>query len=423
MRWCVVLCLLLWAAQATAATGAAAWRSVWVAADKLPPLVGHAITDLSVASYRDGHFQPIPFQIDEVNQLGLVAFSAGLSPLDGKAGVFDGHDQLGFMWRDAGALAPATAQPADGTLLAALRVRLPGDTHDARYVYLISGSKARSQHRYVNQSLSSGVTSTPVYRLAVNPDNELDWRDFRYQGYQGAGSIIDSLRMRMTAHMFSRYTPGVTLDNDNLKPMLLASKRGPIRSVMLMKINVVLLGIPVMTLYEQVSRYPSRYQAVSYTQVPSLYRATLKDPRVAVSIVGNALLGSEVTTALGGKPAVQVDGHMSRHEKQLRSSGIDNRHNWIYFNSRQNFVMVTHLNIPESLRTIPVSLVYADDKGGNAGDALLPNVGYAINAWPKQKVMQFGLDLLFDNSLHGDTPAAYLKTRVAPAQIQVILTP
>src|SRR5690606_10918426 len=122
---------------------------------------------------------------------------------------------------------------------------------------------------------------------------------------------------------------------DNLKPKLLAVRTGPIRTTMLLKIHVVLLGIPVMTIYEQVSRYASRYQAVTYTRIPSMYRASLKEPRVAVSIVGNALLGSEVTTALSNGRSVKVDGRMTAAETQLVQNGIDMQHNWISFDSQR----------------------------------------------------------------------------------------
>lgn len=386
-------------------------RSVWVSADQLPAALAKLpLTALSLASWQHDHFEPIPFQIDELNTLGLVYFHSKLADRDGKADVFDAQDQLGFMWQDAGAAAPAGAAPANGKRLLDIRVGLPG--LDARHVYLLQDSQARSSRSYVDQSLKRGITSTPYYFLKVNPEDELDWQDFRFQGFKGKDSIVSSLRMRMSGRMLTRVTPKVTLDNDNLKPKLLAAKIGPIRSVMLLKIHVVLIGIPVMTIYEQVSRYAARYQAVTYTHIPALYRASLKDPMVAVSIVGNKLQGAEVMTALSRGQSVKVDGAMGLDEEWLRENGIDNRHNWIYFNSHRNFIMVNRLEIPDALREVPVSLVYEDN-----APRLMPNVGYAITAWPQEKQMQFGLDLLFDNSLHGVSVEQYLALRLGAADI------
>src|SRR5690606_23973843 len=127
---------------------------------------------LSLARWQKDHFEPIPFQFDELNRLGLVYFDGQLAERDGKPEFFDGHDQLGFMWQDAGGEAPVTAQPTTGKRLADISVSLPGV--GVRHVYLLTGDTARSNRRYVDQHLDTGVTQTPYYTLDVDPDNEID---------------------------------------------------------------------------------------------------------------------------------------------------------------------------------------------------------------------------------------------------------
>lgn len=419
MRWLLVvwMALLPLAALATGAEeDAAALRSVWLSAKQLPPaLSGLPLDELSLARWQGDRFEAIPFQFDEVNRLGLVYFDGELGERDGLANRFDGKDLLGFMWQDAGGPAPVNAKSGDGKLLADIRVSLPG--LDERHVYLLRGSKARSERHYVEQSLTDGTTRTPYYRLEVEPDSEITWHNFHFRDYRGAGSIVDSLRMRMSGRFLG--APRVTLDNENLRPKLLAVKAGPIRTVMLLKIYVVVLGIPVMTIHEQVSRYASRYQAITYTHIPGLYKASLMKPSVQVSIVGNRLLGGRLVTQMGGSDEGRVDGQLDEAERKLLKSGIDNRHNWLYFDSRRNFIVMTRLDIPDELKRVPVSLVYDDQPGEGRRPPLLPNVGYAITAWPDEKEMLFGLDLLFDNTLHGVTPGRYLELRVGEPSVQV----
>jgi hypothetical protein len=419
LRWSLTAGLVLLTVSAWAdAEQAADWRSVWVSASQFPANVQNLpLSRLSLARWEKDRFVPVPFQFDEMDQLGLVYFDDELAPLDGRKGVFDGVDELGFMWRDAGAAAPATARPDKGKLLADMAVSLP--TLPERHLYLLEDSPARSDRNYVQQDMKTGVTITPRYVLKVDPENELQWHDFRFQGYTGVGSIVDSLRMRMSGHMLAKFAPSITLDNDNLNPRLLASKAGPIRTVMLLKIHVVVLGIPVMSIYEQVSRYAAEYQAITYTHIPALYRASLRNPHVAVSIVGNNLLGATLETALSAGNSVTVDGHMGKEEKNLLTDGIDNRNNWLYFNSSHDFVMVTRLDIPDELRNVPVALVYDDQKGKGNQASLLPNVGYAIYGWPREKELKFGLDLLFDNSLHDVRPASYLMLRTGSPSLLI----
>lgn len=420
MQYLAVLLLCLasswaWANSAPAAT----MRSVWVSADVLPASLSDLpIKSLFLVSWRHGEFVPVPFQIDQLNTLGLVYFGKGLAKRDGKAKAFDGHDKLGFMWRDAGSLAPEDAVLKQGKRLAAIRIGIAGAPD--RYVYLVQGNLEPSLEKYVYQSQQKGETLTPYYFLKVNPHNELEWHVFRYSDYTGQGSIINSLRMRMSASLLTSLMPDVTLKNDNLSPELLASKTGPIRNVKLMKIHVTIMGMSVMTIYEQVSRYMSRYQAVTFTRVPGLYRATLKDPKVTVSIVGNHQLGADVITALGQGEVLHVDGHLTNREAKLVPHAIDNQHNWILFNSHKQFIVMTHLAIPDALKNIPVSLVYQERKKEDGESALLPNVGYAITAWPKQERLHFGLDLLFDTNLHGEEPTEYLAQRIGKPNISVI---
>ena len=110
----------------------------------------------------------------------------------------------------------------------------------------------------------------------------------------------------------------MTLDNDNLRPKRTGFRIGPIRSVMHLETNVVFAGLPVMKLHVQALRYPNHYEAHSFAKVPTLYRKTLKQPEVTVSVSGNRLYGSHVWTATGAGLMATVDGQVDKQKKSWR---------------------------------------------------------------------------------------------------------
>jgi len=69
----------------------------------VPELIGQSVGDISVMVVRGGRMQPIPFQIDEMDQKGWV-YLPDVSPnkLEGTYGKIDPVDELVFMYRDTG---------------------------------------------------------------------------------------------------------------------------------------------------------------------------------------------------------------------------------------------------------------------------------------------------------------------------------
>ena len=285
------------------------------------------------------------------------------------------------------------------------------------YVYLVEGDVRRDPTRYVDHDIETGITRTQRYELHVDPDNELNWLYLGYAGYKGEGSIIDTLKMRMSGGFLSRRAR-MTLDNTNLRPQLAGNKVGPLRSVMHLETRVVLAGIPVMRLQVQAYRYPDHYEAHSYARIPALYRSTLRDPEVAVSIDGNAQYGATVQTARGKELRGLVDGRMDQEEQVLAERGLTTTDSWILFDSQRNFILLADLDVPESLHDIPLALVYQDDDQLDVTPeqfpGQLPNIGYALRGWPPERELRFAVRLLFGNAIAEDyTPEEYVSARMA----------
>lgn len=369
---------------------------------QIPVADGMPIDELSIMRWHEGTFEPIPFQIDERDEFGLVWFRDTGFKRNGEQGVYDQKDQLLFMYEDGGQRKADNAQPREGRVLAELEVRSP--QADTLYFYLVRNNEQRSHVRYIEHDPNTGVTRTPYYFLTADPDNELNWRYLGYNGYTGPAdaSIIDTLKMRMSGGILLKY-PRVTLDNDNLRPKRIGFRIGPIRSIMHLETSVVFAGLPVMKLHVQAMRFPDHYEAHSYAKIPGLYRKAVKQPQVAVTIDGNNLVGGKTWTSAGGGLRGTVNGQMDAQEEELVERQLSTDNSWIIFDSGKGFALLTELLIPEELEGIPLDLVYQDDASlRNTPEnyrGQLPNIGYALNGWPKADELNFAVRLLFFDQL------------------------
>lgn len=389
-------------------------RVVHLAASSVPQVSGIPVSQLSVMRVEQGGFVPVPFQIDEMADKGMVWFEQSGFDQQGEAGVFDASDELLLMLTDAGPAQLASLSQPQGEILADLEVA--NDCH----FYLMRNNPERSDRYYVSHDIDAGHTRTALYQLDAEPDNELNWQYLRYAGYQGEGSIIDTLKMRMSAGVLSRFTR-MTLDNYNLRPRLVGSAVGPIRSVMHLRTKVVLAGIPVMTLQVQAMRYAAHYEAHTYAKIPDLYRATLKDPEVSVTVDGNNQLGARVYTAAFADTPIVVDGQPN--ETEFANQPLTMEESWILFDSGKQFSLLTELTVPPELMSTPLALIYQDDASLKVEPeqfvGQLPNLGYLLKGWPEPEELRFTVSLYFDSGMHGFGAADYAQRRAAKESVQV----
>ncbi|PHR67999.1 hypothetical protein [Alcanivorax sp.] len=385
-------------------------RVVKLSGQDVPGAQGKTLDSLSVMRVEQGRFVPVPYQFDELDEHGMVWFEGSQFAMIGEAGHLDAADQLLMMLTDAGPQAPATLRPARGTIVADIAVA------NNCHFYLVEGSRQRSQDYYVAHDVDSGMTRTALYELNVEPENELNWLYLGYQGYQGEGSIIDTLKMRMSAGVLSRFTR-MSLDNHNLRPKQVGHLIGPIRSVMHLRTKVVLAGIPVMTIQVQAMRYAAHYEAHTFARIPELYRATLKDPEVAVTVDGNGQIGAKVYTARFADNPVTVDGKKDVDDQAFAGQQISMEENWILFDSRKQFSLLTAMTVPDELLKTRVELIYEDDRDLKVEPeqftGQLPNLGYSLQGWPEPQELRFTVSLYFDEGLHGMEAGAFAQQRSA----------
>lgn len=375
-----------------------------------PALAGQRISALRVATVRHGKLVPVPFQVDEYNTAGLPWFASVDVPIKGRESFYDGDDRLLVIAGDASAerLPADMTQPAG--YLGELSLSLQGET---RYLHVIAGEFPRSDVVYVRHDMATGITETPFYTLRVDPRNELNWKHLMVRSWRGdqAQSLVDTLKMRIAGGVFTALTR-MTLDNDNLRPRVIGVRAGPIRAVMQVETTVVFAGVPVMRMQVQVHRYPRVFEAYTHARIPRLYRKALVDPEVRVTIDGNNLAGAHVRTARSHGSAARVDGRMDDTEREMVARGLSSTEDWILFDSRNGFSLLTFLDVPPELRGIPLQLVYEDDLKLNDRPERIPgqgpNLGYGIRGFPPGEDFRFGVTLAFDVDLADVDPVDYV---------------
>jgi hypothetical protein len=412
------LCLLLGAAAPALQASEASRAILQLPAGDLPALKGQRIETLRLGTVRDGRLVPIPFQVDEYNEAGLVWFPALDIPLKGTQGIYDGDDRLLFIFADASP-EQIGAPPVVAGWLGEIAVQYEGEK---RYVQVFNGEFPLSNTVYVRHDVQGGTTHTPFYTLRVDPKNELNWQHLMVRTWRGdtSRSLVDTLKMRISGGVFTSFTR-LSLDNDNLRPKIVGVRSGPIRSTMQLETAVVVTGVTVMKMQVQVLRYPHYFEAYTHARIPSLYRKVLKEPEVRVTIDGNDLRGAIVRTARSGLLQALVDGETDEYEQQIIQRGLSAQDDWILFDSRGGFSILTFLEVPEELRNVPLVLVYEDapEKSDKPEQfpGQSPNLGYGISGFPPGEDFRFGVTLAFDDDLRQVDPREYASRFRARPQI------
>ncbi|MEZ4645960.1 MAG: hypothetical protein R3E31_25115 [Chloroflexota bacterium] len=170
---------------------------VVITGSQLSVLQGTAVTDLVLYAYVTSTWQPVPFQIDEVDGLGnFVAQEDGL---------LDANDQLVFMGDMAGAWVSATTWISDETAVLspryAITVTNPLSPAQMGWVYLYrSTTLPRSAAQFVTWDEAAQTVTAVSYTLSFDPQNFLGIADMSLNGT--AVDVLDRQKLRATATLY-----------------------------------------------------------------------------------------------------------------------------------------------------------------------------------------------------------------------------
>lgn len=410
----------------------------------LPTLTKTSIDDLSIQVIQGTTLQPIPFQIDEMNQKSNFYFEGKEAPPLGEVGLFDEKDELVFMYHDTGPRRHEQ-KPTTGEVLLELSFT---DNNSTRYAYVVKNSVERSSKKYVDFDIDSGVIKSDYYTLEIDKKNPLNWKKHTYKTFTGQdNNIIDTLKIRISGELFAPWAT-LTLDNDNLKPTIIGVKHGPVRTIVKMDTQVRIAGIPV-PMAKLMMHYYLNEQHLSapvYADIPALgvLLRVIDKPSVSVSIDFNQLEGSQVYSARGPAEGATVDGITSVEETQFKIAGITGdlndlssvklEDNFLYMDTKQDYHVLALLHIfPESLAVNDQELIerslalFGEDLGVLYHDdskhydkpeffpGAYPEVGYDISLATSTKGMdisgrveiRFAINLYFIDDIGSGGPERF----------------
>ncbi len=380
---------------------------VRVKGEKLTALLGRELSQLSVMAVWDGKLQTIPFQIEEYDRKSGYVYIESVNPfpIEGTHLHLDGGDELAFMYRDTGIERFRRSQhtiPDSVTLEKELIFEdLIGRK---RYAYIVSGNPERSELDYIHTSLENATMSTSYYQMAYDPDNFLSIRDFRPLMGKGYGQrIVDFIYFQMSAHVFTRFFK-VNLDSqDNIRIKVLGVKDGPVRSVLFLKISVVVAGIPVFSMYSEMNAYEQGLVMPNRTEPGkgALLTRIFKNPEMLIYLDMNGLNGGKVsadafTKANGELAYGNIDGKMDDVEQG--TNNLQNPGDWIWLQSGLGWDVFMSLAFPEDkFHGMETFIYYLDDathqEKGEAFEGAGPHLGMRVVGLPKDIKKLEGLDL------------------------------
>lgn len=393
-----------------------AYKVITIEGEDMPVALGQNIDDLSLAAIQDNVMEPVPFQIDQYNTGGAIYFDGWEVPMAGDAKKLDATDKLLFLFKDAGNRRRPT-DPYDGEVLAEIKLK---DTAGVeRFVYLVRGSRLRSEEQYVRYSAEMGVVETDFYSLRYNKDNHLKWDDFQYLNYVGERPL-DSMKLRLRTGLVSSIAP-TELNNDDLVALPTGEKIGPIRTTTQLDFTLYLVKLPILQLSLQIHHYP---KAVMYDVrgiIPEVRRYLLKDPSIAMTLDANRLLGSTIRMANGPKEPGVVDGKIDALEEQMRQIHFTPQDNWYWVSTKRNLDIVAYLDYLGEFNE-PISPVIDDDltyeDPPEVFPGQLPNVGYRIDSFPMKGFLGFVVSIYVSDGLEGDPEVFTRQLRTIP-ELQV----
>ncbi len=398
-------------------TNIAAFQTIMVEGGDVAMALGADISSLSLAAIFDDEMEPIPYQIDEYNQGGAVYFKNWSVPIDGTINVLDRADKLLFLQKDSGERR-LPHHRFDGKLLA--EISLMGTDGITRYVYLLQGSRLRSEEQYVRHSGEDGLVESDFYSLTYNPDNHVEWKDFTIENYEALENPLDALKLRLESGILTPFNT-VKLSNDQLVATPSGVNVGPIRTTSQLDLIVWMYKLPMMKVSLQIHHYPKSLVYDVRIVMPKVRRSMLVAPTLSMTLDGNALIGTSIRTAMGPKQAATVDGKLSDLEKDIVEAGASAKNNWNWASTSKKLDVLSFFDFIGDTNE-PISLVYIDDKDKvdkpERFVGQLPNMGYKIEHLPDSGLLGFAISLYISNGFRGEPEWFSRSIRTMP-EIQI----
>ncbi|MCX5867550.1 MAG: hypothetical protein NT009_08790 [Proteobacteria bacterium] len=405
---------------------------VVVRGEKLKRNLNNEIGKLSLFAYVEGKFQPVPFQVDEINpdgewvltQVPPEAKKSAKPDRDDDNGSLDENDELAFMARDAGDRVAFDGLPAGVEAMDEITLRDPVDNGRA-WVYLMSfrENPPLSKKDCVEYKLPENQVVARNYVLGFDPRMSIAPSLI---SVQGSPNLIDRMKIRLSTKLM-----GIPFgfDENSLVSELSLYKDGPIRVVRRVRSSIQ---------FTRLFRTPSAaveniyYDNTMVIPIRIRIPISLKSFRSLISYI--RVRGSaDLRNTHGWKIKVDtdprwmsVDGKMDEVEKSVQGEGST----WFIASGPEGaFIirMILNRNPDGSFQKSPIKtrLYYVDDD--NAPDppesvpGQSPQVGWWMEGLPdleKGTLYFFAIVYLIKDYSEG-VEKNYLKILDQPIEVSV----
>lgn len=387
---------------------------------ELPQLVGEPRSPYSFFSYRDGRFDPVPYQWVDWAEENMPRFSQDeYTTAAGEPGHINENDRLLLRWRSAGdQLDRAVSEQVVGEL----RV---GDEHNRRYFYVVRNAFQQNRDRAVQFNPDTMRIQTTDYSLDMDEDNLLIWNDFFYRGYRDPegrqSTILDTMKIRLSAGLLTE-NQRITLNNEHLDPVIEEVIEGPLATLIYATTTVRVARVPVLRTRTYFLVMPEQVDIHTHFRLPGAASTVLRTPKVSMSLAGNDLYGGRLRTSWTGRLEAEVDGsgELSRAAQTMLEEPMG-RDNWIWFSTGRGFDVLGNLQFHEGFDG-PVHLVYQDDSEledpPERFPGQLPNVGFSLEDLPFGQDFFFVARLFFSGDSDGHPPHRYAERTLSQPEVR-----
>lgn len=400
---------------------------VEVSGEEISAIHGEAVDNVSVWSVRDGTLVPIPFQIEATDEDGWAYLEDVSDETVGPLEAVDASDRLVFMYRDTGTEQISDGMhPGAGQVAQELAFEFRGKR---RYAYIVTGASERDPVDYVSYDGDTGEADTTFYTFKQRPENILIFEDFRaHAGPTPNHRVLDTVLLDLSTNVFTTWSPRVSIGLHDLQVEILGVKQGPVRDIVLARLNVLIpgIGIPVFRVRTDFTVWDQGIALPVKLNVPAGWILTraLVDPLINIGLDMNDLRGGRFSAAVNPTGAYgRIDGQVDDIERQIGIEVPDG--NWLWLDSDRGWNVMMLVNVPPDW-PIEARLLYDDaETPEKTYDDLetfpgaLPRMGLTVTKIP---VGQLNIDLTaifwFPVAVGDDGPEGFAQAIKNPPTLQ-----
>ncbi len=297
------------------------------------PMMNRPIANLRLYAFREGVFEPIRYQIDEVTERGDMVFTEG--PLSNKElgnGTFDAQDLLIFMAKDAGDKVTKDAWRLIEGHCSGLEIEITDPiTLEKGWCYLMyfaSKAPARSSlPAYVSFDYTNNTIESKYYavKFLITPKEErsLVYESVCMKKEAGANekNFIDRFKIRPKVKLLFG-SMKINFDEEAVHSNVLAYKRGPVRVVRRLEQYVAIppFNIKIVRIITDLTNYCMFYSSPLILNVPFQLDKLVSSAHIVLGTDYNENAIGGITANSENPKGFLIDGKMDQDEIAFNTS-------------------------------------------------------------------------------------------------------